>query len=50
MSFFVALGLKDFDAGKSITRAIGRGLLRCAYCHFKVQKSFDFQVPTHPFQ
>ncbi len=23
--FYMALGLNDFDAGKSITRAIGRG-------------------------
>jgi hypothetical protein len=23
--FYIALGLNDFDAGKSITRAIGKG-------------------------
>ncbi len=38
--FYMALGLNDFDAGKSITRAIGNGGW--------AQKSLDFQGPPLP--
>jgi hypothetical protein len=54
----MALRLNDFDAGKSITRAIEEGRLalkistflgpndtRFARCHFWAQKSLDFEGP-----
>ncbi len=37
--FYMALGLDDFDVGKSITRANGRD------CHFRAQMS-QFSGPT----
>ncbi len=36
----------DFEAGKSSTRAIGMGPANLARCHFRTQKSLDFQGPT----
>ncbi len=55
----MALGLDDFDEGKSITQAIGRGRpwksdflspngTQLACCYFRAQKSLNFQGPTLP--
>ncbi len=58
--FFMALGLKDFDAWQSITRAIGRGgpgksqlfwaqmALPSLVAISGPQKSLDFQGPSLP--
>jgi hypothetical protein len=49
--FYMALGLNDFDAGKSITPLLdffGPNDTRFARCHFRAQKSLDFQGPPLP--
>ncbi len=51
--FSIELILNDFEAGKSITWAIGRGgpwksRLFLARCYSRPQKSLDFQGPTLP--
>jgi hypothetical protein len=50
--FYMAIGLDDFDGGKSITQAIARGPENLdfwgpngtvfARCHFRAQKRLDF--------
>jgi hypothetical protein len=51
--FYMALRPNDFDAGKSITQAIGvfwaqMTLAAFARCPFRAKKSFNFR--EHPFQ
>jgi hypothetical protein len=53
--FHMAIGLNDVGGGKSInTWAIGRGVLngstgtRFTRCHFRAQKSLDFQRQLLP--